>query len=287
MIDRQQAEIFLTLARELHFGRTADLLRLSTSRVSQTVRSLERSVGAPLFRRTSRRVELTELGTQLENELRPAWGRVEEVWRRAVDRGHGRTGSLGVAFIGPAAGQLMARATHAFTVVSPRCEVTLMEWSSFDVTARLVAREADLALSVVAEHEPGISRGPVLTREAWVLALPTGHPYTRRDALRPVDLARLHMLELQGMPHVDPRPGRPAKASARQVATLTEGLTLVGAGLGALAVGASVPRYHPRPDVSYVPLSGDASIQWRMAWSAECTTERILSFVRTAQQVVS
>lgn len=291
MIERQEAEVFLTLARELHFGRTAERLRLSTSRVSQTVRGLERRVGAPLFRRTSRRVELTVLGAQLEAELRPAWEQVEGVWRRAVADARGLTGSLRVAFVGPAAGQLVARAKQRFADAAPDCEVVLVEWPSYDVGSRLAADDADLALSIVSAHDdPHIRVGPALVREAWVLALPVGHPFARRETVDVGELGRVTVLEVAGLPRVD-RPGdvagpRPPPSAAPRAATLTEGLTQVGAGLGALAVGASVPRYHPRPDVAYVPLTVDAGLEWALAWHADRATARMHLFAQTAQEMV-
>jgi DNA-binding transcriptional LysR family regulator len=60
---------FLVAADELHFGRAAERLRISPSRVSQLVRGLETRVGAPLFERTTRRVELTPIGAHLYADL--------------------------------------------------------------------------------------------------------------------------------------------------------------------------------------------------------------------------
>ncbi|MGP3919257.1 LysR family transcriptional regulator [Nonomuraea sp. 10N515B] len=54
MLERPEIEVFLTLAEELHFGRTGERLRISTGSVSQTIKKLERMIGAPLFERTSR-----------------------------------------------------------------------------------------------------------------------------------------------------------------------------------------------------------------------------------------
>lgn len=70
-MERDEIECFLLLAEELHFGRTADRMRLFRARVSQLVQRLERRVGAPLFVRTSRRVALTSLGRQLRSDLEP------------------------------------------------------------------------------------------------------------------------------------------------------------------------------------------------------------------------
>lgn len=51
--------MFLTLAEELHFGRTGERLGISQGRVSQTMQRLERRFCLLLFQRTSRPVALT------------------------------------------------------------------------------------------------------------------------------------------------------------------------------------------------------------------------------------
>ncbi|MEU0545499.1 LysR family transcriptional regulator [Nocardia sp. NPDC005978] len=72
MLERPELEAFLTLSEELHFGRTADRMHVSTGRVSQIIRKLERRVGAPLFERNSRSVALTPLGLRMHEEVLPA-----------------------------------------------------------------------------------------------------------------------------------------------------------------------------------------------------------------------
>ncbi|MFF1876232.1 LysR family transcriptional regulator, partial [Kitasatospora herbaricolor] len=63
-MELRDIEIFLTLAEELHFGRTAEKLYISAPRVSQAIAQQEKRIGAPLFERTSRKVTLTPLGVQ-------------------------------------------------------------------------------------------------------------------------------------------------------------------------------------------------------------------------------
>jgi DNA-binding transcriptional LysR family regulator len=63
-VELREIRTFLVLAEELHFGRTAERLRVTPSRVSQTIRTLERRVGGRLFDRTSRSVRLTPVGEQ-------------------------------------------------------------------------------------------------------------------------------------------------------------------------------------------------------------------------------
>jgi len=88
-MERRDAEIFLTLAEELHFGRTAERLFVSQARVSQSIKKLERRIGAPLFERTSRHVALTPIGRQLHRDIGPAYRRISGAWPERCRRGGG------------------------------------------------------------------------------------------------------------------------------------------------------------------------------------------------------
>ncbi|GAA1620726.1 hypothetical protein GCM10009733_016570 [Nonomuraea maheshkhaliensis] len=52
-VELRDVEIFLTLAEELHFGRTAERLHITHARVSQVIKKQERTIGADLFYRTT------------------------------------------------------------------------------------------------------------------------------------------------------------------------------------------------------------------------------------------
>jgi DNA-binding transcriptional LysR family regulator len=62
--------VVVTLAEELHFRRTADRLHLSQPALSGTIKCLERELGVQIFRRSHRKVELTEAGKVLVSEGR-------------------------------------------------------------------------------------------------------------------------------------------------------------------------------------------------------------------------
>ncbi|WP_280394464.1 LysR family transcriptional regulator [Nocardia brasiliensis] len=111
MLERLELEAFLTLAEELHFGRTANRLGLTTSRISQTIRRLERRIGAALFERNSRKVTLTNVGRQLRDDLRPAYDQIN-AGIAAASRGNVVPGTLMVGFSGPWCGNLMVTRHH-------------------------------------------------------------------------------------------------------------------------------------------------------------------------------
>ncbi|MFD8383715.1 LysR family transcriptional regulator [Streptomyces sp. NPDC059679] len=294
MLERHELEAFLTLAEELHFGRTAERLHVSTARVSQTIAKLERRIGVPLFNRTSRRVELSLVGRQLYEETRPAWSRITDAFERAVDAGRGLTGLLRVAFTGPAAGQLLIGATQAFRTRHPDCEAQIKEAHLPEVLPWLRSGEVDIALTSHPMHEEGIVMGPVLVREARMLAVPTGHPFARRATVSVEDLARVTVLQI---PETLPQSLREDRAPCRTPAgrpialgpsaiTFNETLTLVGAGEGVFAVGAHTRRYFARPDVVYVPFVDAAPVDWGLVWPADGATARVRAFSEAALNLV-
>ncbi|WP_262402154.1 LysR family transcriptional regulator [Actinomadura sp. CNU-125] len=52
-MELRDIEIFLTLAEELHFGRTAERLHVSVAAVSKSLKKQERAIGVELSRRTA------------------------------------------------------------------------------------------------------------------------------------------------------------------------------------------------------------------------------------------
>jgi DNA-binding transcriptional LysR family regulator len=86
-MDIRQLEYFLAIVDHGGFNRAASALYVSQPALSQTVRSLERDLGAALFHRIGKRAVLTEAGTAL---IEPCPCRIphpyrwERVWVSAV-----------------------------------------------------------------------------------------------------------------------------------------------------------------------------------------------------------
>ncbi|BFV58858.1 LysR family transcriptional regulator [Kitasatospora sp. CMC57] len=266
MLERQELEIFLTLAEELHFGRTAERTRVSTARVSQTIGALERRVGALLFRRTSRRVALTAIGRQLEQDLRPAWSPVEAGFARALNAGRGFNGVLRVGFTGTPGGQLLVDVAELCGQRQPECEVVIREVQPGDAAPWLLAGEVELLLTCLPLAPEELVAGPVLVTEPQLLALPARHRLAGRAEVSLAELGDLRMLGAE--------------------TSLQEALTLVGAGRAVFPVGAHVRRYHPRPDVGYVRLQGADPSEWRLHWRADGVTARVRLFEEAVRELL-
>ncbi|MEU4245522.1 LysR family transcriptional regulator [Actinoplanes sp. NPDC026619] len=280
-MERQEIEVFLALAEELHFGRAGQRLGVTTTRVSQVVRALERRVGAQLFERTSRRVTLTPTGRQLHEDLKPAYDQVLAAVARAVAHGRGLTGTLRVGYVGAAAGRLVMTAATRFRLGRPDCAVEAREVQVSDAAERLHADEIDVLVGCFPLDGPGLTSGPALLSEPRMLAVPAGHPFARTASLSVEDLARVRLVRAPcSLPSVGTAGS--AGGDGPVAETFQEVLTLVGAGRGTFVVGEHAARLYARPDLVYIPLRDAPPLDWGPVWPTARETARVRAFVTAA-----
>ena len=291
-MERRDIEIFLTLADELHFGRTAERLHVSTARVSQTIKAMERRVGVALFERTSRHVVLTPVGRRLHDDLRPAYDQIVAGLQRAVDAGRSVGGVLRVGFAGAPGGPFVLGVAERVRSRYPDFEVRIRECQFGDGVEPLRGDEVDLFICAFPVLEPDLTTGPTLIREPTVLAVSARHPFARRESVTLEDLARDTVLRSPAtLPaywdeHRVPRrtPGGHVVERGPAIETIQELIALVGAGTGMYPAPAHASRYYARPDVVYVPFPDAPPYEWGFVWRSGADSGRVRAFTRAAEE---
>ncbi|MER7077633.1 DNA-binding transcriptional regulator, LysR family [Saccharopolyspora kobensis] len=289
-MERRDIEIFLALAEELHFGRAAERLRVSQARVSQSIKAMERRIGAPLFDRTSRRVALTPIGRRLEADVRPAYEQLLAGIERAIAAGRGEEGTLRIAFEAPAMAHLISGVLNDFRSRHPGCEVDVREAPFDDPLATLRSGEADLAVVLLPVTEPDVTTGPVVHTEPMVLAVASGHPFARREFVTLEDLGRDTVLRAAHPPPAywrDPPEPWTTPAGApitrgRTCRTFQELLLLIGASEGICPLAAHAAEYFARPGIAFVPFRDAPQAQWGLLWRSAEETALVKAFAATA-----
>ncbi|TDC74154.1 LysR family transcriptional regulator [Streptomyces hainanensis] len=288
MLERHEVESFLTLAEELHFGRSAERLGVTTGRVSHVIKKLERQVGAQLFERTSRVVRLTPIGRRLADDLRPHVAGMADALSRAVAAGRGTSGLLRVAFVGEATAPVLLKAVGLFSERHPECEVLVSEAHLANTRAGLLDGSIDVLIASFPFD--GMANGPTLLREARVLAVPVGHVLADAASVSVEVLADHPVVQYPAVTSAafkrdrtpDHTPsGRPVRRGPTGK-TFPEMLSLVALGRGVLPVGELTRTYSPRPDLVYVPLHDAPPIRRGPVWLAANTTARVRAFVQAA-----
>ena len=269
-MERREIEIFLTLAEELHFGRTAERLLVSQARVSQTIAKLERRFGVSLFERTSRRVALTPVGSALYTDVRAGHDRIEKGVAAAVAVGRGVTGTLAVGLEAPAVAELAAGVFARFRTRHSGVEVMFRETGFADPLDLLRDGEVDVAVTNAPVDEEGFEEGPEVYREPVVLAMARRHHLAVRETVALADLDGETVF----------RAGRRAapyrQEPDRTAATLLDLMTLIAAGEGVCPLAAHAADYFARPSLAMVPFeTGSPPVRWVLCWRRGQRTARV------------
>lgn len=141
---------FEAVARRLSFSAAADELHLTQSAISRQIKSLEGELGATLFNRGTRRVELTAAGVQLRQAVLPALDGIDRSVRQ-IRVAQGRRAVSLSTFASFATLWLMPRLA-GFQHQHPDIDIRI---SATDVLADMDDPELDLALRYdYAAHVP-------------------------------------------------------------------------------------------------------------------------------------
>jgi DNA-binding transcriptional LysR family regulator len=289
-VEIRDIEIFLTLAQELHFGRTAERLHVSPARVSQVIKKQERRIGGALFDRTSHHVRLTALGQQLFEDLLPVQQGLRQSLERAALTARGAAEVLRLGMLTSNSGDLRT-VLAAFTSRRPGCTVRIRAVGYDDPFSALRRNEIDVLLAWLPIREPDLTVGPVVYTEPVVLCVSAGHRLATRQSVSYEDLADEAVLTGAApgywrealIPTHTPAgrlvPGGPAAVNGTQI------LAIVASGEAVCPVHAHATRYYARPDIAYVPIHDAPLGRWALCWRTSSETEAIRDFAGAAGDI--
>ncbi|MDR6905855.1 DNA-binding transcriptional LysR family regulator [Agromyces sp. 3263] len=287
-MELREIEIFLTLADELHFGRTAERLHVSVSRVSHAIRVQETAIGAPLFTRTSRRVELTQVGEVLLEGLRPAFDGIQHSVAAATALARQSVGTVTIGAMGAQVHDL-APVLDTFRASHPFAEVRFREVFFTDPFDLLRRGEVDLVTAWLPVDEPDLAVACVLREEPLNLIVSSRGPLAGRSSVDLEELADFAVPAIAGsadwlsgvVPFSTPS-GRPIPR-AGQVSTYPELLALVASGHVVCPVPDEGRRYFPWPGVEYIPFGDAAPVRWALIRRRGRTAPIVRAFTDAAQ----
>lgn len=249
---------FLKVAEELHFGRAARALYLTTPALSQQIARLEKSLETSLFDRSSRQVELTTTGAELVPLARDVVAALDRVntWKRR--RGQP---SLRIGFhdVGP-----WELTTQIFAAVSesyPDLEMEFTYVHRDEAAQTLLGGDLDVVFLWGPLAADGV-RTHTLTTQPRVLLLSENHPLATRDELVVEDLAAVPLLEPDSADPayiawflIDPRPDGSRAHAGHRVRNLQEALAFVAMGAGAFLAPSDVAAAMAHPLVTHKVVS--------------------------------
>jgi DNA-binding transcriptional LysR family regulator len=268
---------FLAVAEELHFGRAAQRLHMAQPPLSRTIKQLERSLGSPLFERTTRSVRLTVQGEALLEHAHRIVAAVEEAERAVAYAEAGETGRVRIGFAGPSSHGPVSDLARAMRGAYPGIELGLTSFVyGSDTVGQLMSHDLDMAIVRFAAGPPPGIAARVVQRERLVIVVPEDHQLADREHITMEDLKDESWIMLDaatGSVIRDALFERARLASftpriAQQASDSWTIMALVRAGVGiTLSIDSAFTALDQR-GLRIIPLDGDdpythASLAWR------------------------
>ena len=187
-MELRQLTYFIAVAEERHFGRAAKRLHIAQPPLSQQIRQFEEQLGAKLFDRTTRRVDLTAAGALMLERGRSILNDVEALQADVYQVGQGATGVLHVGFSGASTYSVMPRIVRAAGTAYPGLTLDLHgEMLTPAMERGLLEHTLDAAILRPPVSSPEIDFR-IINREPLVVALPTHSPLASDRPLSMVEL---------------------------------------------------------------------------------------------------
>ncbi|WP_297081516.1 LysR substrate-binding domain-containing protein [uncultured Demequina sp.] len=178
MLTLVQLQAFIAVAEELHFGAAASRLSMTQPPLSRQIQMLEKDLGASLFRRSSRRVELTPAGETLLPRAREMIALAE---RASIDVRRVASGTLGTVTVGHTTMAALSLVPELLARVRdqlPEVRINLHQMVSSDQMQSLRSGDLDLGFLRVEAGRRGLA-SRVVIHEPLVAAVHASSPLAR------------------------------------------------------------------------------------------------------------
>jgi DNA-binding transcriptional LysR family regulator len=181
---------FAAVAQHLNYSEASRRLHVAQPAISQTILDLEEEIGAKLFRRSNRNVQLTAAGTVLFEEVQGILKQAEEAKRATQRAARGEVGILRIGFIAPATAPILPPLVQAYRERYPDVELQMQHMNPDAQLAAFDEGKLDLGFSrpLLPEQQPYFEEEMIYS-DYLVAVLPPNHPLTKERKVQPQKLA--------------------------------------------------------------------------------------------------
>src|SRR6478609_11347179 len=263
------------VARHDSFTKAAEEMYLAQSAISQQIRRLETELGVEVFRRTSRKVELTDEGRVILGYAQRVLAEVDGLHSELEELTGLLSGRLRIGGVYPTGPYDLFGMLADFRSAHPDVAIHMVEDTQDDVRAALRADELDCAFTALHPDALGDEfTATLLWEEELVVALPVGHALCSRARVTFEDLAAEDLIayrENSAMRRRLERAMADRGLEPRNAFVCTEMAAvrvLAGKGLGVAVMPRSVAE-QPGPAIELRPI-GPERLTWPIAlvWRA-------------------
>jgi DNA-binding transcriptional LysR family regulator len=188
-VEFRHLQYFKTVAEELHFGRAAEILKMSQPPLSKQIQQLESELGVQLFERSKRQVRLTDAGQVFLERVYQIFREVNEAVDQAKRTGNGQIGTITIGFIEVASYEVLPRILREYQTIYPEVEIKLRELTTIEQMVAIQKGEIDVGFARLPVEDSLIYKRTVW-HEPFIVALPEHHSLSVNEKIHLSDLKK-------------------------------------------------------------------------------------------------
>ncbi len=184
-------QAFLSLVEEKHFGKAAKRIHITQSAFSMQIKALEEEIGAPLFIRNNRNVELTEVGEIFLKNAPDIYEKIKSTLDETKAAAKGENGNVRIGFVGNAvAAGLVTADIHRFKAEHPGVNFRAKELSYWKQIDEIVNGNIDVSYcpNLDLNIPPELGFIPIKKFD-WVVVIQEDSDLAKKEALNKEDLS--------------------------------------------------------------------------------------------------
>ena len=253
-------QMFLAVATGKSIAKAAETQNIAASAVSKRISDLETNIGAQLFYRVQRGVELTPAGEEFYNYASSIMRLLDRMDADMSEFADGLRGHIRVAANTSSITQFLPEDLAEFTSAHEDLHIELTELTSDEIVRAVRDGIADIGIYSGMVEAKGLDIVPYRTDTLVVIA-PRGHPITIQSTVKFEDLYNHKLVGLQQGSSLQAFLDKRAEKSDRKLKNCVQVVSfdgvrrMVQAGLGiaVLPYGAAEP-YLESTDLALIPI---------------------------------
>ncbi|HAJ13923.1 MAG: LysR family transcriptional regulator [Porticoccaceae bacterium] len=294
MLERMHLAIVREVDRQGSLTAAADVLCLTQSALSHSVKKLEQQLGTAVWIREGRSLRLTQAGRYLLAVANRVLPQLELAQERLRQFAQGERGTLRIGMECHPCYQWLLKVVSPYLAAWPDVDVDVKQKFQFGGIGALFGYEIDLLVTPDPLHKPGLRFEPVFDYEQ-VLVVSGRHPLARQAWIKPEQLTNEVLITYPvGIERLDVyadflTPAGIAPRKHKTIETTDIMLQMVASGRGVAALPRwLVQEYAARMDVVPVRLGrqGIAKHIYLGARETDLDTDYLQAFIELARQPV-
>ena len=291
-MELRDLQCFLALAEELSFTRAARRLRVAQPALSLRIKQFEQELGAPLFNRTKRKVELSEAGVAMEPRARQILAASHDAAGAVRMIAAGQSGVLKIGAFYSAIYTVLPRIITRFALEYPNVEIQIKELIVTEQLKLLRQGEIDVGIVRLEHVDPDIRTLPLL-KEDFVCALHVDHALAKRKKISLRDLVNEKIITLDPQFNMDFYTATLTAFTARGLSPRIVNkapdmhlvLGLVSAGLGVSLVPSSIAEINHKYIVFKKLTDNLPEMTIQLAWLGQNGSPIVSHFAEKAGEI--